>query len=99
MLFHSPGKRRPASSGSSLLMVETQLPSLFICLEGFFVWLNFQVSGSNRFYIYYPVVLTGLVVTIVFFPAPVLYHRGRRWLVYSNVSFSKTTYIWGSNFA
>ncbi|KAI9775423.1 MAG: hypothetical protein M1839_001118 [Geoglossum umbratile] len=47
-----------------------ELPSLFICLEGFFVWLNFQVSGSNRFYLYYPVILIGLVVAIIFFPAP-----------------------------
>ncbi|KAI9765518.1 MAG: hypothetical protein M1840_007344 [Geoglossum simile] len=47
-----------------------ELPSLFMCLEGFFVWLNFQVPGSNRFYIYYPVVLIGLVVVVLFFPAP-----------------------------
>lgn len=48
------------------------------------MWLNF--SWINAMYIYWPVVLMGLTVTIVFFPARVLYHRSRKWWAFSNVS-------------
>ena len=37
-------------------------------------------------YLYWPVVLIGLSVLIMFFPGPVLYHRSREWWAYSNVS-------------
>lgn len=37
-------------------------------------------------YIYWPVVLLGLTVVLVFLPARVLFHRSRKWFAFSNVS-------------
>lgn len=37
-------------------------------------------------YIYWPVVLIGLTILIVFLPARVLHHRSRKWFAFSNVS-------------
>jgi hypothetical protein len=37
-------------------------------------------------YIYWPVVLIGLSVFIIFLPAPVLYHQSRKWWAATNVS-------------
>lgn len=51
---------------------------------GLFMWLNF--SWYNDMYIYWPVVLIGLTIIIVFLPARVLYHRSRKWFAFSNVS-------------
>jgi hypothetical protein len=48
------------------------------------MWFNF--SWINDMYIYWPVVLIGLTVIIVFLPARVLYHRSRKWFAFSNVS-------------
>ncbi|CAI7582775.1 unnamed protein product [Penicillium manginii] len=59
-----------------------QIPSFFIFLMGLFMWLNF--SWMNSMYIYWPVVLIGLSVLIVFLPARVLYHRSRKWFAFSN---------------
>lgn len=36
-------------------------------------------------FLYWPVVLIGLTILILFLPAPVLYHRSREWWAYSNV--------------
>ncbi|KAJ5378828.1 hypothetical protein N7509_011947 [Penicillium cosmopolitanum] len=59
-----------------------EIPSFFIFLMGLFMWLNF--SWMNSMYIYWPVVLIGLSVSIVFLPARVLYHRSRKWFAFSN---------------
>lgn len=48
------------------------------------MWLNF--SWYNHMYVYWPVVLIGLTVIIIFLPARVLYHRSRKWFAFSNVS-------------
>jgi hypothetical protein len=53
---------------------------------GLFMWLNF--SWINSMYIYWPVVLIGLTLIIIFLPARVLYHRSRKWWAFSNVSLS-----------
>lgn len=62
-----------------------QLPSFFFFLLGLFMWLNFFIV--NDMYIYWPVVLVGLTVILLFLPFRVLYHRSRKWWAYSNVSF------------
>lgn len=36
-------------------------------------------------FLFWPVVLIGVTVLILFMPAPVLYHRSREWWAYSNV--------------
>lgn len=61
-----------------------QLPSLFFFLLGLFMWLNFMTI--NAMYLYWPVVLIGLTVIIMFLPFQVLYHRSRKWWAFSNVS-------------
>lgn len=53
-------------------------------LLGLFMWLNFL--SVNAMYVYWPVVLIGITVIILFLPARVLYHRSRKWWAYSNVS-------------
>lgn len=67
----------------------TQIPSFFIFLMGLFMWLNF--SWINSMYIYWPVVLIGLTVIIIFLPARVLYHRSRKWFAFSNVGDLRAT--------
>ncbi|KAJ5176891.1 uncharacterized protein N7482_002768, partial [Penicillium canariense] len=59
-----------------------EFPSFFIFLMGLFMWLNF--SWINVMYIYWPVVLVGLTVIIVFLPARVLYHKSRKWWAITN---------------
>ncbi|KAE8419260.1 EXS family-domain-containing protein [Aspergillus pseudocaelatus] len=51
-------------------------------LLGLFMWLNFL--SVNAMYIYWPVVLIGITVIILFLPARILYHRSRKWWAYSN---------------
>ena len=36
-------------------------------------------------FLYWPIILIGLSVIILFFPGPILYHRSRSWWAYSNV--------------
>lgn len=62
-----------------------QLPCFLVFLEGFIIWLNFSGHGSPEIFTYYPVILIGLSLGILFFPAKVLYHRSRQWWIYSNV--------------
>ncbi|KAL1635854.1 Xenotropic and polytropic retrovirus receptor 1 [Neofusicoccum ribis] len=61
-----------------------EIPCLCVLLEGLIMWLNFSRYGGESMYIYWPVVLIGLTLIVLFFPAPVLYHRSRRWFAYSN---------------
>ncbi|KAK6831651.1 hypothetical protein RU639_002654 [Aspergillus parasiticus] len=60
----------------------TELPCLFMFLLGLFMWLNFL--SVNAMYIYWPVVLIGITVVVLFLPARILYHRSRKWWAYSN---------------
>ncbi|KAI9807131.1 MAG: hypothetical protein M1825_005848 [Sarcosagium campestre] len=61
-----------------------ELPSFFLFLCGFILWLNFQTFGLGSLFIYFPVILIGLTMLILCFPAPTLYHRSRSWWLYSN---------------
>ncbi|KAI9802286.1 MAG: hypothetical protein M1833_001792 [Piccolia ochrophora] len=62
----------------------SELPCLFLFLEGLFIWLNFGISGPQTLFIWYPVILMGLTLLVLCIPAPVLYHRSRTWWLYSN---------------
>lgn len=62
-----------------------QFPSFFFLLLGIFMWVNFSRYGSPDMYIYYPVVLIFVSVVIIFFPAPLIWHRSRVWFLYSHV--------------
>ncbi|MCJ1321797.1 hypothetical protein MMC15_007142 [Xylographa vitiligo] len=61
-----------------------ELPCFFLFLEGLFLWLNFQQSGADKFFLYWFLVLLGITLAIIFFPGPLLYHRSRQWWAYSN---------------
>ena len=63
-----------------------ELPCFFFFLEGLCIWLNFYLTTFSSMFLYWPVVLVGLTMIILFFPGPILYHRSREWLAYSNVS-------------
>lgn len=65
-----------------------EFPSFFFALLGVFMWLNFSRLGDwQDLYLYYPVILIGISILIIFFPAPVLHHKARRWFAYSHVWF------------
>ena len=50
-----------------------EIPSLLTFLLGLFLWLNFRTSETDAMYIYWPVILIGLTVTILFLPLPLFY--------------------------
>ncbi|KAI9889211.1 MAG: hypothetical protein M1814_005727 [Vezdaea aestivalis] len=62
----------------------SELPCIFVLLEGLLIWLNFNRYGGDRLFIYYPVLLIGITALLLAFPAKILYHRSRRWWLYSN---------------
>ncbi|MCD9437116.1 ERD1 family protein, partial [Klebsiella pneumoniae] len=47
-------------------------PSFFLLLFGIFIWINFSRYGPAELYLYYPVILIGITVAIIFLPAPLL---------------------------
>jgi len=62
-----------------------EFPSLFFAIFGLFIWLNFSRFGDwEDMYLYWPVVLISVSALILFFPAPILHHRARRWFLYSH---------------
>ena len=69
------------------------MPSLLLFLLGLCMWLNFQQAGTNPMFLYWPVLLVGLTICILFFPAPIIYHRSREWWAYSNVSSLSRTQL------
>ena len=64
-----------------------EFPSFLILIFGLFIWLNFTRYGSPAMFIYYPVILIFVTAVVIFIPAPILFHRSRRWFVYSHVSW------------
>ena len=59
---------------------------MFTFLFGLVVWLNFTHTGGREMYIYWPVVLIGMTAVVLFLPFPILYHKSRKWFLYSLVS-------------
>lgn len=66
-----------------------EFPSVFLLLLGVILWLNFANVGPSAMYLYWPVVLISLTFLILFFPAPILGHKARRWFLYSHVGPSQ----------
>ncbi|CZT11722.1 related to SYG1 protein [Rhynchosporium graminicola] len=62
----------------------SEFPSFLILVWGLFVWLNFSRYGAPEMFIYYPVILIFATVALIFFPGPYIFHRSRRWFVYSH---------------
>ena len=72
-----------------------EFPSFFFALFGFFIWLNFSRLGNwEEMYLYWPVVLIGMTLVILFLPAPVLHYKARRWFLYSHVSVRASIESW-----
>ncbi|PHH85353.1 hypothetical protein CDD83_547 [Cordyceps sp. RAO-2017] len=61
-----------------------EFPSFFLLLLGIFMWMNFSRYGAPGMYLYYPVILVGITILIIFFPAPVLAYKSRKWFVYAH---------------
>ncbi|KAL8856839.1 MAG: hypothetical protein Q9178_006556 [Gyalolechia marmorata] len=61
-----------------------ELPCLLWFLFGLTLWLNFQQSPYSDIFLYWPVFLAAISALILFFPAPILYHKSRAWWAYSN---------------
>lgn len=76
-----------------------EFPSFFLLLFGVFMWMNFSRYGGEWMYLYYPVILIGITVVIIFLPAPVLAHKSRQWFVYAHVSPRPTRSVrpWSAN--
>jgi hypothetical protein len=62
----------------------SEFPAFLTLLLGLFVWVNFSRYGAEEMYLYYPVVLIGLTLILIFMPVPVLFPRSRSWFVYSH---------------
>ncbi|KAM3068871.1 Xenotropic and polytropic retrovirus receptor 1 [Clarireedia jacksonii] len=62
----------------------TEFPAFLIFLFGLFLWANFTRYGSPAMFIYYPIILIFVTIVIIFMPAPILFHRSRKWFVYSH---------------
>jgi hypothetical protein len=50
------------------------------------MYLNFSQVGGDTMFIYYPVILVGISVALLFNPINIIYFRTRMWLLYSLVS-------------
>ena len=64
----------------------SEFPSFFLLLLGIFMWMNFSRYGADWLYTYYPAFLISICAAIIFFPAPVMAHKSRQWLIYAHVS-------------
>jgi len=53
---------------------------------GLFMQINFHQVGGDGLYLYYPVILIGISVALLFNPLRIMYFRTRMWLLYSLVS-------------
>ena len=71
-----------------------EFPSFFLLLFGIAIWANFSRYGPDDLYLYYPVILIGITVAIIFLPFPIIAHRARKWLAYSHVSCAGSVIIW-----
>jgi hypothetical protein len=54
---------------------------LGLCMQ-----INFHQVGGDNLYLYYPVILIGISVLLLFNPLRIFYFRTRMWLLYSLVS-------------
>ena len=61
-----------------------EMPSYFLFLLGFTIWCNFSSFGGGKMFIYWPVLLLGLSLALLFCPPPLFYSRSRGWFLYSN---------------
>lgn len=63
-----------------------QLPCWTLFMLGLCMQINFHQVGGDNLYLYYPVILIGISVLLLFNPLKIFYFRTRMWLLYSLVS-------------
>jgi hypothetical protein len=62
----------------------TEIPAWFFFLMSVSLWVNFDMQPSNdTMYLYWIVIMIGLAVISFFAPAPLFYHRARKWFGYT----------------
>ena len=60
-----------------------EIPCWYLFMLGLFMQINFHQVGGQRMYLYYPVILIGISIAVLFNPLRVFYFRTRMWLLYS----------------
>ncbi|CAA9962836.1 EXS domain-containing protein [Pyrenophora teres f. maculata] len=61
----------------------SELPCWCLFMLGLCMQINFHQVGGEKLYLYYPVILIGLSVALLFCPFKIFYFRTRMWLLYS----------------
>ncbi|TKA81607.1 hypothetical protein B0A55_03565 [Friedmanniomyces simplex] len=63
-----------------------ELPAYFWFLLGFTLWCNFAepFGDMSGIYIYWPVILVGVALLLLYCPPPFFYPKSRGWFLYSN---------------
>ena len=64
-----------------------EIPCFLYFLLGLHLLLNFHPylrESTGQMFLYWPVTLIGISLTIIFAPFPILYHKSRLWLAQSN---------------
>lgn len=62
----------------------SQYPIGFFLLLALFMWLNFHRIAA-RIFVYWPTILLGATALVLFFPAPILAFKSRKWLILLHV--------------
>jgi len=64
----------------------TQFPSVFTLMFGVIFFLNFSVElGGEVMFLWYPAVLVGATLVLVFLPLPIFHHQSRLWFAIAHV--------------
>jgi hypothetical protein len=63
----------------------SEFPSFLTLLMGLCMWLNFSDIFKDVLYLWYPVILIGLTLILIFLPLPLFRWRSRRWFVIAHV--------------
>ncbi|KAK4941507.1 Xenotropic and polytropic retrovirus receptor 1 [Elasticomyces elasticus] len=61
-----------------------EIPCFFLFLNGLFLYLNFEITYFESFFLYWPVILISITLLIMGLPFKILYYESRRWWGYSN---------------
>lgn len=67
----------------------SNFPCLFWLLFGVAIWINFAQwwdFGREHLFLWYPVILVGVTLLIIFLPLPVLRWKSRKWFAIAHVS-------------
>jgi hypothetical protein len=66
----------------------SEFPSFLTLLMGLCMWLNFSDVFQEAMYLWYPVILIGVTLILIFLPLPLFRWRSRRWFVIAHVGIA-----------